>query len=139
MCELARKIETETCPRCGGDGSYSFSYMHGSRCFECGGKGLVYTSIGKKAHDYLVKLRSKMAKDIKPGDKVWIDLIGKWLPVIECKPAGRNYSPDQVILVCKSFAIVRRMDQLVRIAMTAEEKKNTLLIALDYQDALKKS
>lgn len=65
-----KALETETCSRCGGSGSYSWCQMYGSVCFKCRGRKVVFTKRGAAANAYLIALRSKPAAEVKVGDVV---------------------------------------------------------------------
>lgn len=70
-------FEAETCSRCGGSGRYSYCpTMNGPHgpwtCFRCQGQGACLTKRGVAAAEFYRRLRSKDAREIKAGDKVFI-------------------------------------------------------------------
>src|ERR1017187_656491 len=71
--ELDRKLETETCSRCGGCGRYSYCQRFGDTCFKCSGVGKVYTKRGQAAADFLKTLRRKRADQFKIGELFFME------------------------------------------------------------------
>ena len=67
---LKTRMETTTCPRCGGSGSYSYNQIHGSMCYGCNGKGANYTKRANVALDMFRKLREQPLESFTVGDLV---------------------------------------------------------------------
>lgn len=91
--DLATNFETEICSRCGGCGEYSYCQTHGTRCFKCSGKGLVYTKRALAAIDYARELRTVQVQDVQVGWLMYVaasPLGGKagWLRVTEAMHDG---------------------------------------------------
>lgn len=153
-----RKLETETCGRCGGSGHYSYCQMYGTRCFKCGGGKVVYTKRGAAARKYLETLRCKPARELKVGDRIkagavtmggtpydqWVvikaittgvqtgsSLIGG--EMVAYRREGLDIETDKVVLCCVD------PDAPIRFAQTNAQKAETLRLALDYQDTLTKA
>ena len=64
---LTAAFETTACGRCGGSGQYSYCQMHGTRCFGCAGKGLVYTKRAEAALAYARTLRTVKVSEVQVG------------------------------------------------------------------------
>lgn len=69
-----RRLETETCSRCGGTGRYSYCQMYGSTCFKCSGSGKQYTKRGAAALAWFTAQRTRKAKDVEIGQ--WVIALG---------------------------------------------------------------
>jgi len=87
---MAHIFETKSCGRCGGSGNYSFNLMHGSRCYGCGGSGVVLSKRGLAARNYYMQSMKKQLKDIQVGDYILCDtsMFGgpsRWHKVEEIK------------------------------------------------------
>ncbi len=63
-------FETEICSRCHGSGKHSFCERYRDICFKCAGNKSVFTKRGQIAREFLVKLLSKPANELKPGDRI---------------------------------------------------------------------
>jgi RecJ-like exonuclease len=165
---LLKELERVTCSRCGGTGQYSYCSMYGSRCFKCGGAGKVMTARGAAANEYLIRLRSKPAKDVRPGELVRMEIdvnistgCGRlaFCTVTESRaqtPAEEMRVLDQTTnqwrnvpgwrLTCtradrpgETLALHTSPDNLVRVGQTAEQKAETLQRALAFQATLTKA
>lgn len=94
------KFETTMCGRCGGSGQYSYCQMYGTRCFGCGGSGIVLSRNGKRAKakaaellaaattilaDALVVGSQYRTTDLA-GRKVWATVLT--VPVHDSEPSG---------------------------------------------------
>ena len=153
--ELDRKLETETCSRCGGCGRYSYCQRFGDTCFKCRGVGKVYTKRGQAAADFLKTLRRKRADQFKIGELFFmesgpcnsaqfceIESISI-VTATEAQAKGNSYTVDTMDI---QFTAASKMggycgltaDSMHRRALTAEEKAATMKQALDYQDTLTK-
>jgi hypothetical protein len=156
------KLERKTCGRCGGTGHYSYCQRWGTTCFGCGGQKEVLTKRGAAANEYLVRLRSKPAGELIPGDVVlWLGLtLGgdpyhAWFKVESIGPdeaRGRSFINGVEIPPRTDLLYVRLArhgkgsedidcygvtpEQLVRVAQTAARKAETLRLALEYQATL---
>jgi hypothetical protein len=137
--------------------------MHGSVCFKCGGRKVVFTKRGAAANTYLRNLRSKPARDLQVGEVVRLPSITMggspcdiWMTITEITiiPAGplpegmsgpvNGYTQEVVYI----DAVTRSGQQggysgmpsgdLVRVAQTAQQKADTLVQALAYQATLTK-
>lgn len=146
------RLERETCSRCGGSGNYSYCQRFGTVCFKCGGKKQALTKRGAAANEYLIKLRSKPAREIQVGDMIMHDGhgIGKscWTKVTEVRPGERGrdggcYVNGEVIppvivvdtLACKYST---NGDQIFRVFVSREHEVETLKQAITYQNTLTK-
>jgi hypothetical protein len=67
-------IETTECHRCGGTGHYSYNQITGTTCFKCGGLKRVCTKRGAAVQKFVLSLRKVSVHDLKPGDRVRIDI-----------------------------------------------------------------
>lgn len=154
-----RCVECVTCSRCGGSGEYSFCQMYGTRCFKCGGKGKVMSVRGKAANDYLIRLRSKPASDVRPGDR--IKVCDMWAVVTVVEPVANIYEggrsfrdgawvPHPVTPGVRieghregspgySVGTSGAADTLFRVRQTAEASRETYRLAMDFQDTLTKA
>jgi hypothetical protein len=63
-------FETVVCSRCHGSGEYSFCTDYGSRCFRCHGSGRVHTKRGSAALNYLERICTVPASEVRVGDRV---------------------------------------------------------------------
>jgi ribosomal protein S27AE len=149
------KLETETCPRCGGSGRFSWNAMHGDRCYGCGGAGERYTKRGAAAAAFLKGLREVRADSVKPGDKLRIAGISgaKWYIVESvaiglAKEQGSYRMPgdyQQVFIVFEGPLGPNKMrayhdvDYMMVKAWSKEESRAQLLRALEYQETLTKA
>lgn len=153
---MSNALETETCSRCGGSGSYSYCMTHGSRCFKCNGHKAVYTKRGAAALKYLTELRSKRADQLVVGDIIRVDGMGlsrsgfSAITEIKAYDSSRNSSFVNGVLVPQRtdcMTINTRLmgydgippEQLFRVAQTEDQKAATLAQALEYQSTLTKS
>lgn len=69
----AQNFESKPCGRCGGSGNHSYCQMYGTTCFECRGKGKVYTKRGSVASQYMKSLRTVKASEVQTG---WLIYVG---------------------------------------------------------------
>jgi hypothetical protein len=128
------KIETTTCGRCLGSGKYSYHQEHGNVCFNCNGKGEIYTKRGLVAISYFKKLRLKIVKilDTKIGDRV--KTHGKIFTITQI-----DNNQDGIKLYAKNgynITIPRIYDVLIFTSLTNEE---CLSKTLEFQATLNKS
>jgi hypothetical protein len=149
------KLETITCPRCGGTGKYSYNTMHGDRCYGCGGAGEKYTKRGAAAAAYLKTLRQVRADSVKPGDKLRIQLMqgAKWAIVESvfiglAKEQGCYQLPgdyQQVAIVFEGpegpnkIRAYQMPDSMMDKAFSREESYAHMEQALAYQATLTKA
>lgn len=68
-------IESETCGRCGGTGSFGPLSVRGGICFNCGGAKKILTKRGRAASFFLHWLRSVPVTALKVGDLIQQDSI----------------------------------------------------------------
>lgn len=150
-----RKIETETCGRCGGTGHYSYNQITGTVCFKCHGGKVVYTKRGRAAADYLHSLRCKPAREVKVGDKIQVEYFFKGVKAFATVTkvgwsSNGGYYQDGVLQAYWNIEVehakygsmcqsIIDLEQLIRVAQTAEQKQATLKQALDFQDTLGKN
>jgi len=151
-----RKIETETCSRCGGTGHYSYNQITGTVCFKCSGGKVVYTKRGRAAADFLHALRCKPASEVKVGDKIQVEYFFKGVKAfaevvrVGYQENGGGYYVDGVLKPYYMIEVnhpkygsmgtgIIDLNQPIRVAMTAEQKLDTLRKALDFQDTLGKN
>jgi hypothetical protein len=80
ITDLSIGFESQTCGRCNGSGHYSFNMMDGTRCYGCGGSGVVYTKRGRAARSQFDLSILVPAGDAQVG---WIarGSNGKWFPI----------------------------------------------------------
>ncbi len=153
------QLERETCSRCGGSGHYSYCQRYGTRCFKCGGKGVVLSKRGAVAKAYLTRLRSRPACELKPGDKVRGvtvtmsgDLFGQWRTVVALRPydSSGNHTfingveqPQRTDLIqietaeCTMSGVAP--ESLYEVLLSKEQQRETFQAALAYQDMLTKA
>jgi len=147
-----RKLEMQTCSRCGGCGRYSYCQMYGDTCFKCGGSGRIYTKRGKAAKDFLKMLRSKRADQFKIGELFYME-SGPFsgggfkriqsislVTAVDAQAKGNSYTVDTMDIQFVDGGGYSGLiaDSMHRRALTAEEKLATMQQALDYQDTLTK-
>lgn len=74
---IINALETVTCGRCSGTGSYSWCSAHGSTCFKCHGKKVVLTKRGSIANQFIKWIRATdtIATELKVGD--WVRMQGE--------------------------------------------------------------
>lgn len=157
------QTERESCPRCGGTGKMPFS-VYGGVCFECQGRGSLFTKRGQEAERYLRELRSRVASDLKVGDVIRVEhmvgiggVVRVFCPIskIETVTAencsvkimvdgiAQPYGLGNLVFTFESqkygqFSVHAEPEKLFRLALTAEQKADTLNKALVYQDSLDK-
>lgn len=141
------KLETKTCPRCGGSGHYSFCPRYGTKCFQCGGVGRVYTKRGRAARAYLETIRSKALGELVAGDVVLYEGIpgvtgDRWVTIASGVPVDATglvdvEGTDKRGMTCGWRG--SRTDTLVRVAQSAEQKAETYARAVAYQATLTKA
>ncbi len=144
-------IETKTCSRCGGSGSYSWCQRYGSRCFKCAGAGKVYTKRGLAAHNFFENLLSKPAGQLKPGDKIKTDMVtsegvGKWWETVVEVRWGTDQDGGYIVdgVTKRYFHIITNKcdhgifndTDMYRVAATKEQKAAAFQQALAYQATL---
>ena len=155
-------LETETCSRCGGSGNFSYCQRYGTMCFKCGGKKIVLTKRGAAAAAHLTTLRSKRGDALDAGDKVWMGgvpgfIAGGWITVQSMGhyDTRGNHSyvggveiPQRTDLLTLSGTDKAgegvswhgiAPEQMLRVQQTPEQKRDTFLAALAYQDTLTKT
>lgn len=156
-----RKLERETCSRCGGSGNYSYCSMYGTRCFKCHGNKVVLTKRGAAAMAFLKNLRSKRADELKVGDRVRHDGLvvpgavndrAGWAVVEMIEPhdstrhgrAGDPSGPDlwegtlEITTSRCSHGGVS-VDRMFEVLHTKEENEAFLTAALEYEATLNKN
>lgn len=162
-CEKSTRTERETCSRCGGTGRMPFA-VWGGVCFKCHGHGYVLTKRGVEAERYLKELRSLPARDLKVGQSIRVESITMsgasftyFAPItaitsITAENATVHAIVDGQEQPCGvgslriethsekfgAHVFEAEPDKLVRVAQTAEQKAETLVKALAYQDTLTK-
>lgn len=159
MSELLKKLETETCSRCGGSGHFSYCQMWGTICFRCKGKKITYTKRGAAAALYLESLRKKPASEFKVGELFYQEgLPGFYkggfhtITSIRVHSAAEKVAKgfksmtngievpqrDSLILEAEGTSWEGGPECLIRKGCTAEEKAATFKQALEYQATLTK-
>lgn len=131
-------FESTTCSRCGGSGHYSYCQSHGTRCFKCGGHGIVLTKRGAVAQQVFNEMLTVEAQDVEPGMKVLDSGVpgiipGGWREVESVKLVG-----DEVHIEADGYGERTSMGSPVRIARTNGEKQEFKAAALRYQETLTK-
>lgn len=131
--------------------------VYGGICFKCNGAGKFYTKRGRVAAAFLQRLRERTLAEIKPGMLIYyqgfsagsFSVPSKFYAVQsigELKPTGRsksgdgpwvqNYGHD---IVCDGMTMGTQADTLHRVGQTGLGKRETLRLALDFQDVLTKT
>lgn len=148
--DLATKFETEVCGRCCGSGHYSYCQSYGTTCFQCHGKGVVYTKRGQAALEYLRKIRTVKVSEVEAG---WIILQsagpinkGGWRTVksIGQRDDGSKYMEDgawkpYVYIETIDLSMGTFPDSEVTAVPTKERIAETKALALQYQTTLTKT
>jgi hypothetical protein len=65
----------QKCRRCDGTGHYSYCRQNGTKCFDCGGKGICRTAAGQRQYDLWQRAKAELEKTpnhlVKVGDEIW--------------------------------------------------------------------
>jgi len=80
LIRAARLKLTPTCGRCGGSGHYSFNQIDGSRCYGCGGAGVVAPKGAKQEAETL-----EAAKEVAANGK-----LASYLEMLRAQKASKN-------------------------------------------------
>lgn len=155
--QQSRRLERETCSRCGGSGHYSSCERWGTTCFKCKGQKVVLTKRGAEAARYLKALRSRATRDLKPGDRIRVgqitvggDPYSAWATVVsiegyvntvEHRINGVLQPQRQDLLILTTDKVVTQgvaPEAMHEMSLSPEERARTLKEALDYQDTLTK-
>jgi len=128
--------------------------MYGTTCFQCQGKRNVFTKRGTEASRYLTELRSRKASELKIGDVIQYKGLQKavWVTItkIESYDNSNSHSyvngveiPQRTDLLSISTSFVRLSgiapEDMIRVRQTEEQSKETLKLALEYQNTLTKA
>lgn len=152
---MAAIFETQTCPRCNGSGRYSYCETHGTCCFKCGGKGIVFTKRGVAAQIHFNRLCSKTAGEVQVGETIQVNDMGfhyfsKVVEVTEPRIIGRSKVgtedwQDNIGITISTYHDVRGQfgmttseDAIVRIGQSKEQKAAKIEQAIAYQANLTK-
>lgn len=134
------KIESYPCNRCRGTGRFGPVCVYGGICFTCNGRKVILTNRGFAASQYLVKIRSVTVPCLVSGMKIRMNSITNggqpcqiWTTV---KRVTANEDGTYRLETDHCDYLNMAADTLIRVAQTAEQKKETLLQALLYQDTL---
>lgn len=112
---MSKYFETETCSRCQGSGKYSFCERYRDVCFKCHGNKVTLTKRGLAASNYLKKLCTKLASELKIGDRIASDRMtdGGTLytcidTVTEIKPASpaQSGTTENGVTVWKTYEMI---------------------------------
>ncbi len=148
------RIETATCSRCGGTGSYSYCTGYGTMCFKCSGRKVVLSKRGAVANAFLIRLRQRMASELRVGMLLFMEPgpfnKGGFKLILKMSDgpveSGCSYMKDGawvkqlgIAIDCEGFATNLPPDKLERVGHTAAGKAQTLRLALEYQDRLTKA
>lgn len=151
MTEKIRKTklgyELETCSRCGGTGHYSYCQMHGTKCFKCGGSGVVLNKKGVATKNYFIELTTKPVTDIKAGD---LFRDNRWLTVKSISICENSSKLNDVWQDSINFELANDegktvmnwgmgLDSTQQSVKDSEEWKKLHNQALDYQTKLTKA
>ena len=114
--------------------------MHGTRCFKCGGKGVVLSKRGAEAKRFFMESFVKLNSEIKPGDKIFEEFNGKrcWITVKDIKDDKLN-GPDSIKIITDKFTLCDDKNSTSYIITSSEEWKEKHKAAIDYQSKLTKS
>jgi len=150
---MTTAFETETCPRCGGSGKYSYNQMHGDRCYGCGGSGKRHTKRGSVAREFFQKLLEKPVSEVKVGDQIrgavcflgpdrWC-LITSIGPDMGAKYEGENFG-DRIRVDFKrgtkeSGLGGLRPTSIVQSVRDEAERQQHIAAAIAYQSTLTKT
>ena len=146
-------IEADTCSRCGGTGTMPFSAFNGV-CYKCRGGKIILTKRGRAANDYLLQLRSKPAAELSVGDIIRVDIFRgmsskrgfraiESIELVTAENAQHSLLVDghrvpsglgMLRVITPESDRCYKPEELVRLAQTAQQKHDTLLQALAYQD-----
>jgi hypothetical protein len=141
-------FEIKSCGRCGGSGRHSYCERYGDRCFECGGKGNVFTKRGAEAHRFFSDLFEVPIETIKVGD--WVKLTGytkaKVLAVKESIQRGSSNgvpyeSPVVVLTINTSTGLLHSSNfkgSTVKKLESESIHAERLVAAMEYQATLTK-
>ena len=151
-------FESEICSRCGGTGHFSYNQLTGTRCFKCNGNQKSFTKRGLAAALYLKSLRTVKASELKIGDLIRIDdlMRGKaWfakITSIKDTHSSKSLQSDGTWLTNRMLAIETETKNSLQMngvtcspdsdivkGFSAEEKKEHIEKALDFQTGLTKS
>lgn len=139
-------LESKSCGRCGGSGSYSWNARNGSTCFGCGGRGEVLTKRGAAAQAYLDSLSMVRAGDLKPGDQYWdlgvtngCDVYGYWAKVVSVEHNAEGKLILNTTSKYGNSGLQCDDGHVVKKARSAEEVAETRRLALAFQCYLTKS
>lgn len=87
-------FETKTCGRCGGSGHYSYNQMHGTTCYGCSGRKVVYSKAGAAARIAFAAKRLDLCgaavNTLQPGDR-FLTEANKWATVVEVGEDGSRW------------------------------------------------
>lgn len=152
-----RRLERETCSRCGGTGHYSYCQLYGTTCFKCCGRGEILTKRGQAANQYLINLRSRRLDALKVGDQVKADFMGSMtMYTVESISADTSDSksyidgvlqPRRTDLLCIELSggtqggltlCGQRPETTIQMVLTREQQQANLTAALAYQETLTK-
>ncbi len=149
-------LETQTCGRCGGSGSYSYCSGYGTTCFKCHGRKVVFSKRGAAANDFLIRLRQRFTHEITPGMLVFSQgfscgsvsqgskfhkVTGVSEPAV-CSRSLRNGVWEDnigVTIECEGWSLGTGTDTLHRVGHTKLGKEKTFALALEYQAKLTKT
>lgn len=132
-------FEAETCGRCHGTGTYSYTQRWGTTCFKCGttphvaGRGWTLTKRGAAAAAFMCELLSKPASQIVAGESIRDTMSGRWCKVASVEDDGRY-----AILSTERVTFHMAPNTMLRVAASADEKKAAIDKAVAYQATLTK-
>ena len=139
-------FEHQTCPRCGGDGKFSYNQIDGDTCYGCGGSGYQLTARGRATQNYLSAMRKVPVEQVKVGDLIRYDGIFsrtfRTVTAIEAFPAGRVFVGETGTayhIHCDKFGMTIREGSMVTKGFTGAEKAAQQAEALAYQATLTKA
>ena len=134
MSKLIDIFESKVCPRCGGCGEYSYNELHGRVCYQCKGKGKVFTARGKEASRYYKSIREMPARNMKIGGVYFtsVGCLNKVTAFRDVTCIENGVQKTMLTVHSESGSISLSYDSLVRRQATPED----MVRALAYQKTL---
>lgn len=137
-------FESETCPRCGGTGRYSFNAINGDRCFGCRGQGVRLTKRGAAAKAHMIAAQQVRAADLTPGMFLWDDSLGaqpRFLPIISVRLSGSyqevaGVRHHHLAIETRRSTLSVLPDARVRAVRDEAQRQQQVSAALAYQATL---
>lgn len=139
-------FESKECSRCLGCGEHSYNLMHGKVCYGCGGSGKQLTKRGSSARAYYLKLLTKTADQVMPGDQIMTEfgMLGpkRWHLVkqINCDLLARQhnlgYLHIEVVRKGNKITLCLSPDSPVQSVRDQDDLDAKMAAAIAYQETL---